>query len=484
MNNSVSKQFSCFSCESAFCNFSNLKRHVLKFHPSEVNQLESSKRFLDNNFLCDTCGKKFMYQSSLKFHKRSHEEEKPPSKQITNNQRCPLCDFTADKTSVIRHFEEVHDITIVKETISFDTTEQFQIWKNDFEKESKTRFVKKNSKSSANNKNISFICHRSGKYISESKGFRHLKTQGTNKIGALCPANIKLQINKSNGTCKAFIIKTHVGHSCEIGHLSLTPTERKQLAIQIASKVPFDDILDEVRDSLTDANLQRINLLTKKDLYNIEQSFNLNSLCVRHANDAVSVESWVNEMEKKSDVILFHKRQDSLLEEWPELKSEDYLLAIMTDAQYEMLKLYGSDIICIDGTHGCNNYDFELITLMVVDDMRQGFPCAFLITSRSDTLALKIFFHYIKLHVGTISVNVFMSDMAEQFANAWLEVMDPPKLRYVQYFNSFRVLIGDMYYTFRLYCTWHVDQAWRKNLHKIKTKEKQVCIKLYFLYSF
>ncbi|KAJ8980986.1 hypothetical protein NQ317_019170 [Molorchus minor] len=85
--------------------------------------------------------------------------------------------------------------------------------------------------------------------------------------------------------------------------------------------------------------------------------------------------------------------QDSLVQEWPELKSEDYMLAIMTDAQ-----------------------------------------------SR----------------VGTINVDVFMSDMAEQFANAWLEVMNSPKLR--------------------LYCTWHVDQAWRKNLHKIKTKEKQVTV--------
>lgn len=44
--------------------------------------------------------------------------------------------------------------------------------------------------------------------------------------------------------------------------------------------------------------------------------------------------------------------------------------------------------------------------------------------------------------------------MAESFYNAWVVKMEPPK--------------------HRLYCTWHVDRAWRKNLNKIKNKTKQV----------
>ncbi|KAJ8982845.1 hypothetical protein NQ317_016007 [Molorchus minor] len=99
-------------------------------------------------------------------------------------------------------------------------------------------------------------------------------------IGALCPANIKLQINKGDGTCKALVTKTHVG------------------------------------------NIKYVILLLM---------FQLEFIGRRHTNDAVSVESWVNEMQEKSDAILFHKMQDSLVQEWPELKSEDYMLAIMTD---------------------------------------------------------------------------------------------------------------------------------------------------------
>ena len=53
--------------------------------------------------------------------------------------------------------------------------------------------------------------------------------------------------------------------------------------------------------------------------------------------------------------------------------------------------------------------------------------------------------------------NVFMSDMADEFFHAWIRVMEPPKMR--------------------LFCSWHVDRAWRKNLSKIKGgKEKQIAV--------
>ena len=46
-----------------------------------------------------------------------------------------------------------------------------------------------------------------------------------------------------------------------------------------------------------------------------------------------------------------------------------------------------------------------------------------------------------------------MSDMADVFFNAWCTEMGPPEMR--------------------LFCAWHVDRAWRKNLKKINGAEKQ-----------
>lgn len=95
---------------------------------------------------------------------------------------------------------------------------------------------------------------------------------------------------------------------------------------------------------------------------------------------------------------------------------------------------------------------------MVLDDLRQGFPCSFLISNRGGTVAMEIFFKTIKncLHETLINPKTFMCDMDNTFYNAWISVMGPVENQ--------------------LYCSWHVDRAWRKNLNKIKNKEKQAIV--------
>nr|CAI5819118.1 unnamed protein product [Callosobruchus analis] len=63
------------------------------------------------------------------------------------------------------------------------------------------------------------------------------------------------------------------------------------IAEKIAENVLFPAILDEIRDSVANEKLERIHLLTKKDLHNISQTYNLNKDFMRHPNDAISIES-------------------------------------------------------------------------------------------------------------------------------------------------------------------------------------------------
>lgn len=235
------------------------------------------------------------------------------------------------------------------------------------------------------------------------------------------------QDNQDNNI-KVNFITSHVGHQNQLGYLTLTLLERKTLASKIVAKIPFDEILNEVRDSISDETLKRIHLLNRQDLYNIEKSFNLTASSVRHQNDAISVEAWINQMHQE-ETVLFYKPQGIDLQDQPKLKSEDFVLIIMTPAQQKFLQKYGTDCICLDGTHGLNGYDFELTTLMVLDDLREGFPAAFLISNRCDKDVMLIFFSNILLRVGVIRTNVFMSDLADSYFNAWIEVMGPPEKR-------------------------------------------------------
>ncbi|GFT92997.1 uncharacterized protein NPIL_21081 [Nephila pilipes] len=338
--------------------------------------------------------------------------------------------------------------------LELNSFNDFLAWKAEIENNTKSKFISYSTKhiNIHGVKYYYFRCHRSGNFMSESKGLRHLKILGSNKINAYCPAALKVT-EHTDGKCIVSYQKVHVGHQNDLGHLFLTADERKNIASKIAAKI-LDNILDEIRNSISDAGLERVHLLTKKDLHNIEISFNLASNSVKHENDGVSVDMWVREMQNSENpCILFYKTQGSTCTQYSFLKENDFVLIIMTEAQGEILKKFSSDCICIDGTHGVNGYGFELVTLLTIDDLRQGFPCAFLISNRCDQPVLSIFFSCIKQKIGQLQPQIFMSDMAESFFNAWKSEMGVPQKR--------------------LFCAWHIDRAWRKNLKKIKGAEKQ-----------
>ncbi|XP_047100935.1 uncharacterized protein LOC124719782 [Schistocerca piceifrons] len=227
-----------------------------------------------------------------------------------------------------------------------------------------------------------------------------------------------------------------------------------KIAEDIAAGIPFPTVLRKIQETVQSSNLERVHLTKMQDLHNIVAAYNLSSKSVRHSNDAISVEAWVQEVQQSDNpCVLFYKPQETINDLYPELKSEDFALIIMNNAQGEILTKYGGDCICVDGTHGLNGYDFEVTTLLVLDDMRQGFPCAFLISNRNDSDVLSIFFNCVKSQVGQISPKVFMTDLAESYSIAWNKTMGHPEMR--------------------LFCTWHVDRAWRANIKsKIRSLDK------------
>ena len=79
-----------------------------------------------------------------------------------------------------------------------------------------------------------------------------------------------------------------------------------------------------------------------------------------------------------------------MLNEYLVLLKEDFFFIIMNEAQCETLKKFGSDCICVDKTHGINNYDFKLTTVLVLVEMKQRFPCAFILSNRTDTSVIEI----------------------------------------------------------------------------------------------
>ncbi|KAF2904455.1 hypothetical protein ILUMI_01716, partial [Ignelater luminosus] len=221
-------------------------------------------------------------------------------------------------------------------------------------------------------------------------------------------------------------------------------------------------VLDDNRKDIDSRILSRKDLLTRKDINNIKQCFkidvvngvilfNFSAPCrfhVRHENDAVSVDIWVEGYQKTSFV--YYKKQG---DDHPILDSTDFCLIFMNAFQEHLLRTFGNHIIGIDSTHGLNSYNFELTTIMVLDEFGEGLPGACMFSNRKDVVVNELFFCKIKERIGTLSPVTFMTDITTVFYNARIAVMGPVE--------------------HQLFCSWHVDRAWRSAK---KTKRLDKCV--------
>jgi len=81
-------------------------------------------------------------------------------------------------------------------------------------------------------------------------------------------------------------------------------------------------------------------------------------------------------------------------------------------------------------------------------DFGEGFPVAFCISSKVDTLAMEVFLEHVRAAVGgPVNGAVLMTDDAPAYVNAWTTVMEPPD--------------------HHILSTWDTDRFWRKNFSKI-----------------
>jgi hypothetical protein len=80
---------------------------------------------------------------------------------------------------------------------------------------------------------------------------------------------------------------------------------------------------------------------------------------------------------KINAVLLSKNQSENEFCECPSLKKG--LHACYSDSK-QLLQAFGSNIVCMDDTHGTNSYHFSLITVLVVDEFGEGCPVAWCLT--------------------------------------------------------------------------------------------------------
>ncbi|XP_050517553.1 uncharacterized protein LOC126892122 [Diabrotica virgifera virgifera] len=461
--------YECHQCNKTFPSKRKLQEHHSKNH--------KTFRIPGTTFQCDRCDKLYASKKYLKIHEKKHQSPSSLDKyechtcgsifdtkneicdHIKLHNRCKnlLCPFNECQESYNRykhlrsHISDYHNLHLITETYTFSTNEEFNKWRSAKEQELKANYILSTSeKKLKEGVRTYYICHRSQAPRITETPKRNAKSMGTNKIGRTCPSTM---IVTSNQECISVVFfPVHVGHCNELGRLRIDETDRIKIAGKLSQGVPIGRVLSDIRESAPSGEMERVHLIEKKDLNNIVRDFSIGYTTKRHKNDAVSVQLWVKAMQLlENNPVLFYKNSEEDYE--GVFDKNDFVLIIMTEFQKKSLISFGQDKICIDGTHGLNQYGFQLYTVVIVDEYGSGVPAAFCFSNRSDETLFQHFFQCIKDSVGLLSANVFMSDDYPAFYNAWKSVMsEVPN---------------------RLLCTWHINKNWVQNSGKILDKNKR-----------
>lgn len=298
--------------------------------------------------------------------------------------------------------------------MTFKDMAEFEKWKNAEERMTKSWYVKQRADRKTKHCTKSWLrCNRTGTFVSKSTGKRAMKSQGSSKTGCSCPAFITTRKCHATGEVQAEFCLKHVGHRQENAFNRISKEMRTTIAAKLSQGVSMNSVMDYIRDSMC-GPLNRDHLITRADLHNIKQQYNIN--CMQKASaDADSVLYWVQEMQcEEFDPVLCFKRQGEK-SDYNGVEEKDFLLGFQTQFQKEMFEEHANKLICVDATHGTTAYDFQLVTVLVVDDYNEGIPVAWLISNKETTDALKVFFSSLRERCGDIRTEIFMSDDAEAY---------------------------------------------------------------------
>ena len=105
----------------------------------------------------------------------------------------------------------------------------FELWKEETERESRSSFVKSRAacKTSNGSRRV-FYCNRNGIYKSKGCGKRQLKIQGSCKTGGSCPAAIVVDENNGQLHCRYY--PTHYGHEVKVAFQRISAGDKQEIA--------------------------------------------------------------------------------------------------------------------------------------------------------------------------------------------------------------------------------------------------------------
>ena len=383
-------------------------------HPYNKEKSTTNKQEIFQKNACMICRKEFHDKANLNRHlKNVHEKER--------NWRMPCivpsCDLNFFHVEdLVSHLVSNHDADIQIESLNFDNVESFNKFLAEESLTTNTRYVLHRPKVSNKDgsQRYTLVCSRDGKkrLSDPNNRKRRENKKGSCKLDGLCLSRFSVLVTRE-GTIKAKYIKSHT-HSTnfeESKYLPIPDHIKSEIKTMLSLNIPINTILDKIREKFNDRNnrddltdMRHYHLIGRKTIQNMKNKI-FDSTVTRHSDNATSTFLRVEELQKENFNPILIFKQQNVEDKIYGLGKEDFMLAVMTKQQLLMYEKFAPLILCMDSTHKTNIYSFKLITLLVPDEFRHGYPVAFCISNKENEQAISIFLNAVKNKSSQTKIN-------------------------------------------------------------------------------
>ncbi|XP_072155148.1 uncharacterized protein [Bemisia tabaci] len=423
---------------------------------------EYKAKLYENNYhsSCATCHASFSCELSFKKHQTLNCENFNVKCTYTNCNRV----FRSSK-SMFYHLNSFH-LKEATKIIKFDNFAKFKEWKKKVEHESFSYQRKVRGTVVFKEESIHYykcMFYRKKRSLLTIKQQR--RTARKRRYGQIpegsCPSQIIARVKKS-GEVEVKYISCH----CH----SLTKENNIFHRWQPETRAEVKRLLDEgvsadvIRKKFIMKKGEKIHYplkehhMTTREI--LRYKFLLKKAKRKDDDDATSIKKRVDLMtdEEKKDILIYKPQGcstyigDANFDSLPYNK-DLFVYGFQTERQLKEMQEGSSRGLCIDATHKTNRYDFYLLNIVIPDEFGNGLVVAQFVTNHLDTEVMSILFRSIKKRCPHLPVHTVMTD-------------DDPAL-----WESFKSVFSKDNPNWdgkHLLCKWHILNAWKKNLNKIR----------------
>ncbi len=329
---------------------------------------------MDGEMKCPFCSLRFKTKSGFRKHKKAIHPEKAESLVVRGRVcgHCQLC--LKDLWTLGQHVRDSHEEKADTFSMEFPSEAGFIAWKLDKEKEGGVEY--RVSKTSAKEGLRFYVCHRSGKFVSQASGDpkkgRAPRDHVSIRAGFDCTAFFSA-VAGDRGVVSVEGCLDHYKHDISPKYLHISCRTQSE----VGKMVQDDRSPQYIVDHFTRKGEGREKVIRTQDVRNIKTKLGMKPY-QRAENDPDSVAIWFEEHQR------IHGDKSPFFAYQPFVNGDmdTFCLGIMTDFQRKMFISQANNVVSIDGTHHTTQYCFILVTVLVIDENGRGFPAAWFITPK------------------------------------------------------------------------------------------------------